>query len=254
MSDYNFESLLQRKRTVAKFLKVRGYDTSEDPDFDNMTLRDFKEWVKRRCADPPAYIEKLEDPKLKFQIDERSAISEIYKMKDDKKLKIFVFFMPTIGSNVGKEPSTRIIRIPVIMRTKEVLVLSEKEFTSQALLNINSTNIQDDYSEGKEKIYNFTVYVDEDFLDIPDHCFAPKVLKIYKGKEADEFVKREKLIGSKKEFSSLWLSDPITKFYGGHVGDIFEIQEKSISKVSLLKENIKYCCVFPDPETKNKKR
>lgn len=235
---YEYENLFNLRKTLQTFLRVNEFDTDDDPDFndENYSLAEFKRYHSSLVASPPAHISRFGEKKIAFPIDPRSVMSNIYASKNDKKERIFVFFLPDIKANVNQDVIIKFIRMPVEFDCTEALMISANLVKSSTSLNkIKKCNMQ---GYGKEGVYFYTVYEDDDFVDLTTHILFPKVLHVYRGKEAREFSERNDL--KLNELTRMRIDDPVAKFYRARENDIFKIEEKVGIYEAVFSKRISY--------------
>lgn len=232
------------KEISQDFLLENNYDLGKEPLFKDYTEEEF---IK--------YIEKNSDPYIMKKFNEsnivenfRSSMSNIYIEKKTK-TKMFIFFLPTSGlsSSVGIDVVKKFSKLVLIFGCNEGVLISEKPLTSTSKGILEYSNIT---GEDRENVYNIMSYVDDEFFNITQHCLSPKVLKIYSGKELEEFLEKENL--DPKNLPKITIDDPVVKFYRARIGDVIKMKRKTGIDNSLVNEQIVYRLVI-HTQFKNKK-
>ena len=114
-------------------------------------------------------------------------------------------------------------------------MISEKPLTSKSRESLESSNVQ---SYCRDNIYNVISYTDDMFINVVDHCLTPEILKIYSGKELEDFLKEENI--NSRDLPRMIVSDPIAKFYRAKVGDVIKMKRKTGNRDTLINEQIVY--------------
>ena len=219
------------KETSQKFLKVNDFEIKE-PDFEDLTEEDFINYFEDHTNE--IILKKFEE--LNIPEDFRSSMSQIYTSKDEKSI-IFVYFLPTSKqkTNVGIEVIKNFCKLIVLLGCNEGIMISEKPLTSKSRESLESSNVQ---SYCRDNIYNVISYTDDMFINVVDHCLTPEVLKIYSGKELEDFLKEENI--NSRDLPRMIISDPIAKFYRARVGDVIKMKRKTGNRDTLINEQIVY--------------
>jgi DNA-directed RNA polymerase subunit H (RpoH/RPB5) len=232
------------KEISQDFLLENNYDLGKEPLFKDYTEEEF---IK--------HIEKNQDPDIMKKFNEsnivenfRSSMSNIYIEKKTK-TKMFIFFLPTssLSSSVGIDVVKKFSKLVLIFGCNEGVLISEKPLTSKSKEILEYSNTS---GEDRENVYNIISYVDDEFFNITDHCLSPKILKIYSGKELEEFVEKENI--DPKNLPRITINDPIVKFYRARIGDVIKMKRKTGISGSLINEQIVYRFVI-HTQFKNKK-
>ena len=228
--EIDIDYLKNLKETSQVFINKNNF-IDNDPDFREMTEDRFIEYISSNTN--KEILEKFDE--LNVTEDFRSTMSQIYESQE--KNRIFIFFAPTSSqrANVGIDTIKTFCKLVVLLNCNEGVMITEKPLTSRSRELLESSNVK---SFTRENIYNIISYVDDMFINVVDHCLSPKVLKIYSGKELEDFLKKEKL--NSKELPRMMVSDPIAKFYRARIGDIFMMQRKRGNKDILVNEQIVY--------------
>lgn len=223
MGDVDFEHLLNMKKTLRKILQVNKYDYEIEPDFTEMNIYDFKEYILEKFAN------NILDPKLKIGKTERSVLSNVYT--DESGNKLCIFLAP---DQEKKGVSTKTTSVDTVKQFIQLcfqngcyngILLTEKKLSSEAasrLKKVNLNCIDDREKGGKIKTCNFIVYIDDDLIDITSVMIVPKVLHVYRGEEVREFIRTEKL-GKPETLPIIFHDDPLAKFYMCRNGNIMKL-------------------------------
>ena len=116
----------------------------------------------------------------------------------------------------------------------EGLFISSKILSPRALDQISNTN-----SGGEENVYNITNYTDDEFINITEHLFVPKVLDIIRTKEEiEKFASDENINVS--ILPRMMANDKLVKFYRGKPGDIFKLERKITTGNLMINSQIIY--------------
>lgn len=227
------DNLKDIRETLQEFLNANNFDTSSEPVFKDMTHEDFVKFVENNQNEE--IMKKFSETNIEETL--RSSMSNIYINKD-KKNKIFVFFLPTsnLSSSVGIDVIKKFSKLVIIFGCTEGVIISEKPFTATAQKMIQSSNNIE--SSNKEDIFNLISYKDDEFFNIIDHCLSPEVIKIYSGKELEEFIKEENVDAN--SFPKITIDDPVVKFFRGKLGDVIKMKRKTGITNSLINEQIVY--------------
>ena len=240
----NIEHLKNIKEISQVFLKVNNYDISEEPDVSDLTEEQFISFVKGNTNE--TLVTKFKDM---FEENFRSIMSNIYKHKDSDDT-ILIFFLPTSESKstVGADIIKNFCKLVVLFGCNDGVLISEKDLSPTAKRDLENTNIK---SNSREGVYNVISYTDEKFINIVDHCLSPKVLKIFSGKELEDFETKNKV--DSNLFPRMFVTDPVAKFYRARVGDVIMMKRKTGTTNTLIREQIVYRKVFYAIEKENKK-
>ena len=219
------------KETSQKFLNVNNFEVQE-PDFEDLTEEEFIKYFEDHTN--PDILKKFEE--LNVPEDFRSSMSQVYKSKNDKSI-IFVYFLPTSTqkTNVGIEIIKNFCKLIILLGCNEGIMISEKPLTSKSRESLESSNVQ---SYCRDNIYNVISYTDDMFINVVDHCLTPEVLKIYSGKELEDFLKESNI--NSRDLPRMTISDPIAKFYRARVGDVIKMKRKTGNRDTLINEQIVY--------------
>ena len=231
----DIEHLKNMKEISQVFLGVNNYDILDEPDFPDLTEEQFISYIKSNTN-----TKLIEKSKNMFDENFRSMMSNIYKHKETDEL-ILIFFLPTSESKstVGSDIIKNFCKLVVLFDCKDGVIISEKDLSPTAKKDVENSNIKSNTRVG---VYNIISYVDEKFINIIDHCLSPEVLKIFGGKELEEFEKKNKV--DSNLFPRMFVTDPIAKFYRARVGDVIMMKRKTGTTNTLIKEQIVYRKVF----------
>lgn len=238
------ESLKNLKETSQAFLEVNNFDLGKEPSFKDHDEEYFVKYIENNINEE--IIAKFGESNIKE--DFRSSMSNIYHGKN-KKSKIFVFFLPTssTGSNVGIDVVKNFFKLIYIFQCTDGILISEKQLTSIAKERLEHSN---SVSSESENSFNIINYIDDEFINITDHCLSPDIMKIYSGEELADFLEKEKI--TIKEFPRITNNDPVVKFYRAKVGDLIKMKRKTGISNSLVNEQIIFRAVV-HTQFKNKK-
>ena len=229
--EIDIDYLKSLKETSQSFLRENNFINPE-PDVKDFTEEQFIDFVEKNSNQE--ILKKFGE--LNVEEDFRSSMSQV-NVSDDKKNKIFIFFLPTSKqkSNVGIDVIKTFCKLIILLGCNEGVMISEKPLTSKSRELLESSNVE---SFTRDNIYNIISYVDEMFVNITEHCLSPKVLKIYSGEELEEFLEKENL--NKNHLPKMIISDPIAKFYRARVGDVIKMKRKTGNRDTLINEQIVY--------------
>ena len=237
------EKLKNLKEVSQNFLRVNNFDLSKEPDFSEFSEDQFVEYILEKSKNS-IITNKLNE--LKVEINLRSLMSNYYTHKEDKKNKIFIFFLPegnSSSNSLSISDYSRFISLVLKLDCQEGVLISKKDLSSKAREAVNKSNIDIGSCEG---IFKIIAYKDDDFIDITKHSFVPEVTKIYReGEEVDKFMKENNV--EIKSLPRIMLSDPLAKFYRAKIGDVFQLKRKIIISKSLLEEEIVFKLIIPPP-------
>lgn len=213
---YNLQNLAE---TATNFLKVNDFDLKKEPDWSKMDNRKFIKVVKKRMNSDNDLFRFMDEVKL--DITFRSSLSGVYESKTEKGLNILIFFYPdeTLRTKgLVKEGVKKFFNLMLKMNCTEGVLISERNLASTAKKEFNRCNMDSNCS-----VYNVIFYNDKEFIDIVDHISTPKVIRIYRTPDEIEEFKRENQVKI-ENLSSIQLTDPLTRFYRGKLGNIFMIK------------------------------
>lgn len=216
MDTVDINKLKSLKQTSNKFLQINDFKVKNE-DFISMSDKKFLSYIENNKNN--VLIEKLRN--FKLDIDLRSSISGIYHLNGDENYRIMVYFFSSLKINnnkVGVGPIKSILSVMLNLDCKELLLVTAKELSPKAKSSLTD---------------NITVYIDDNFIDITEHNFVPKIDKIYRDEEVEEFLKENNLIAS--EMPKMLHTDPLAVFYRGRKGDIFKFTRK-INTTNTMKE------------------
>lgn len=237
----DIEKLKKIKEVTQRFLMVNNFDISDEPNFEDLSSDQFMDYIQEQNKEN-LILNKLDE--LNIDITFRSSMSNYYTHKENKNNKLFVFFLPEgkrKSNSVSFTDFKKFITLILKLDCCEGLLISKKNISSKSLEQVKQCNIN---PGSCENIYNIITYIDDEFIDVTKHAFTSKVMKIYRsGDETDKFSKDNKI--SITKLSRMLLDDPITKFYRGRVGDVFQQKRRNISKNNILEEQIIFRLVVP---------
>jgi len=238
------ESLKNLKETSQAFLEVNNFDLGKEPYFKDFSDLEFVKYIEKNPNED--IISKFRDSNIRE--DFRSSMSNIYHGKN-KKSKIFVFFLPTSSSSssVGVDVIKNFFKLIIIFGCTDGIMISEKQLTSKSKEKLEYSN---SVSSESENSFNIINYIDDEFINITEHCLSPEIMKIYSGEELDKFLEKEKI--SIKEFPRITIDDPVVKFFRAKVGDLIKMKRKTGIENSLINEQIIFRAVV-HTQFKNKK-
>ena len=239
----DIESLKDKKETSQKFLQVNDY-VLDEPDFREFSIDEFIEWTEKNTN--KEIIKKFNEHNIK--LDFRSSMSNIYTSRDGKS-KIFVMFLSSYGalSSVGIQDVNKFLQLVLMFGCNEGIMISEKSLTPKAKEKFYNF---DSFDVPRENIHSTVHYDDSNFINITDHCLTPEIIKIYSGKELEDFLKKEKM--TVYEFPKITMDDPIVKFYRAKLGNVIKMKRKTGTENSMMKEQLTYRTVV-HTQYKNKK-
>lgn len=232
------------KEISQDFLIENNYDLDGEPLFKDYTEEEFINYIEKNTN--LEIMKKFSETNIVENF--RSSMSNIYKEKGTDN-RMFIFFLPTSGlsSSVGIDVVKKFSKLVLIFGCNEGVLISEKPLTSRSKEILEYSNTT---GEDRENVYNIISYVDDEFFNITEHCLTPKILKIYSGKELEDFLEKENL--DPKNLPKMTIDDPIAKFYRARVGDVIKMKRKTGIGDSLVNEQIIYRTVI-HTQFKNKK-
>lgn len=229
------ESCQELKLTSQKFLEVNKFKLNGEPKFDTYSNKEFINAIEKKSGENNQILNMMK--KVKIPIDFRSSMSNVYPHKDFANHNILVFFQPQARirqAKIGIEIIKNFIGLMLMLDCTEGLFISSKKLSPRALEQIGSTN-----AGGEENIYNITSYTDDEFINITEHLFIPKVLEIIRTKEEiDKFASDENINVS--ILPRMLGSDKLVKFYRGKPGDIFKLERKITTGNLMINSQIIY--------------
>ena len=225
-------SVLNRiKNTSFSFLKVNNYDYLKEEE--HIKKIGFEKYLEEESP----VLGKIDDEtfnlhyKRKIFNNSRTNMSNIYSKKDDKEQKILFFFSNLPPNN----PTLKYLCCLLVkLDCKEAVILNEKTPSPSFIKSCEKLNIESPYSD---ELFNIIPYTDNKFIDLSNHVFSPKILKIYRNKEVDDFLKGNNL-NNKYIFPRILISDPLVKFYKCKKGDIIKFERESGIRDSLIDKQI----------------
>lgn len=221
MDTIDINKLKSLKQTSNKFLEINDFKVKNE-DFISMSDKKFFSYIENNKN--KILIEELKN--FKLDVDLRSSISGIYHLKDDENYRIMVYFFSSLKINnnkVGVAPIKAILSVMLSLDCKELLLVTAKELSPKAKSSLTD---------------NITVYIDNNFIDITEHNFVPKIEKIYRGEEVEDFLKENNLIA--KEMPKISYTDPLAVFNRGKKGDVFKFIRKINTTNTMREYSIEY--------------
>lgn len=129
-------------------------------------------------------------------------------------------------------------RTPIIRR---IIIVSYAGISNNAIKELK-----------KELVYYFEIFKYKNMSHIPiDHIRSPKYRVLT---EEEWSIIASKLKITKEQIPKRYLKDPITKYFGAVVGEVFQIKHKNMIPSSTLThrwQNVNYRVVTRDPEDPN---
>lgn len=236
----DIEKLKKLKEVAQKFLLVNDYDISMEPNFEDLSLDQFIEYIQKQ-AENKLMVTKFDE--LNIDTTFRSLMSNYYTHKESGN-RIFIFFLPDdkrSSNSISIADFKKFITLIFKLDCREGMLISNKDLSSKSKDQVRKCNIK---SIDCQNIYNIITYKDDDFVDITSHAFVPEVIAIYRdGKESKKFSEDHSINITK--LSRILMNEPLAKFYRGKVGDIFALRRKNMAKKTLLDEQIVYKIIYP---------
>lgn len=223
------------KITSQKFLEVNNFKFDGEPKFNKFSNKEFISYIEKKTEKDNNIVNMMK--KVKIPIDFRSSMSNVYPHKKYANHNILVFFQPqtkTKGAKIGVDIIKNFIGLMFMLDCVEGLFISTKNLSPKSLDSINSNN-----KGGEENIYNITNYTDDEFINIIEHSFVPKVLDIIRTKEeVEEFSIKENI--NLSILPRLQSDDKLVKFYRGKPGDIFKLERKITTGNLMINTQLVY--------------
>ena len=223
------------KTTSQKFLEVNKFSLGKEPKFNSFSNKEFINFIEKKSDEENNILNMMK--KVKIPIDFRSSMSNVYAHKDFDNHNILVFFQPQTKIKqvkIGIEIIKNFIGLMLMLDCTEGLFISTKSLSPRALDQISDTNFG-----GEENTYNITNYTDNEFLNITEHIFVPKVLSIIRTKEDIEKFSIEENINV-NILPRMHSSDKLVKFYRGKPGDIFKLERNITTNNLMIQSQIIY--------------
>lgn len=205
-----WETLYVVKKNQTKMLLRRGYNPS-DATVTDMTFNEFKQHYLNL---------------LKEQDKTEEDICSVLNVEAEGTSKVFVWYIYTQGKDVPIED----VRIFLDYITgndgnvvyKHSILISNQKLGAKALQTLESMPLFE--------IEHFTY--DELSYDPTDHFLASKHTRL-SPEHAKSFFKENKILP--QQLPTMYVTDPISKYYNYHIGDIIFIERRSL--ISLVPEN-----------------
>ena len=231
----DFDYLKSLNETKQSFLKVNNF-TNEEPDFRDLTSDDFIDYIENHKN--TEIIKKIKE--IGIEEDFRSSMSQIYTSKNGKK-RILIFFLPIPlkKANVGIDVVQNFLKLLPLLDCIYGVLITENSLTSKSNERMELVNTK---NTSEDNVYNVVHYEDSMFINISEHCLTPEVLKVYTGKELEDFLEEENV--NKKLFPKILVSDPVSKFYMARVGDVIKMKRMTGTQDTLVNEQIVYRLVI----------
>ena len=237
-SDNDTEYNKGLKERSQSFLRVNDFDFGKEKIVKDMDEEEFLKSIEAHDFNEATLFEKISS--VNININFRSMMSNVYTNKHNPNLKILVLFLPSDkGKNgtIGKEIIRKFITLLLKLDCLEGLLISHKDLSSCAKEQIANCNIN---PGSCENIYKITSYTDDTFVDLVNHSFVPKIVKIFRGEEEVAKFAEENNVRPKDlmKLPKLRQDDAMVKFFRGNYGDIFKLVRQNINDKSLLKDQI----------------
>lgn len=223
--EVDISKLHDTKCVLQSMLEINGYITDE-PNFKEMKLEDFKEYLENR--------EELDDFLASNDIVKttRNSLSGIYKHKNGTKIFVYFYDNNSKTAQVGSDAIKKFISATVASGSNKGIIICDSELSHPAESKIYQSNSGVDTRYDEQKTYSFTFIDDRRFLDLTENCLCPEVVKIFRGKEVEEFCAKNNI--SSSVFPKLVNTDPISIFYLLKPGDIIQFKRKIGNSDSVL--------------------
>lgn len=232
-----YENLQTIKDTSLNLLQENGFNVKNEREHIN------KIGFEQYLSEISPLVDLIEDSKLQLDFkrnifnNERTNMSNIYEDSNGKKI-IFFFSSDTSNTQILKV----FCKILMLLESKEGIIVTEKKPTTTFTSTCKKLQL---INEENADLYNINHYSDENFIDITKHAYTPKIIKIYRGPERDEFLKQNNIKDMYK-FPHMLLSDPVSKFYRLNIGDIVKFERENGLTDSLLEKTLNYRVVVFD--------
>ena len=264
---YDYDDLLCLKRTIWSFLDVNNFDLTNDTFDTDWTKQTFKRSLKKsnineklanlieaydakcnkndefaanyqknkKCIE--TYIQEYD--KLSLIDRHRNNMSNVYRHKTIPDLNILVYFLGESSlTSISNKYLKTICQIMIYLGCRECIIITYNEPSNQFKKEMTSLNIDRPYDDSS-KIFRIISYTDSNFIDLTRHAYIPKIVKIYRNKDAEQFLE-ENNFESVDLLPKIRLDDPVCKFYRCRLNDIIELVRESGLDNNLIDTHISY--------------
>jgi DNA-directed RNA polymerase subunit H (RpoH/RPB5) len=173
--------------------------------------------------------------------DSIEILNRIYENKTGKKIFVYYFLNVDDDKKESRKKGEDILTAvkeqqdkPENRDLKDVLLVVENKLNSGTMENLKF----------KERI-KFTIFLGDHLLfNITKHFLVPKH-KLISKKEFQELMESKEK-GFVQNLPKIYDSDPISRYYGAKVGQIFKITRETLADDSMVKTDIFYRHVIPE--------
>lgn len=227
--DNELNKLLVSKRSLQSMLKVNGYNCDEvEPDFKEMDLKEFKEYIEEKQFIGSLNDEMDEDgnaiPQNQNLVESRHDItsfflrtgvvmsvsvklSNLYTHKETGE-KLFLFMFDGSGTEkLGSKITQKLIQICLPNNYKTGILFSRSKITTTASKDID-----------KKTFLDLRYFNANYFTDLTDYVYSPTIIKIYRNEESSKFF--EQYGGRPQSLPKYAANDPISDFFLLKPGDL----------------------------------
>lgn len=207
--------LLVSKQNLMSYLRINNFNYEIEPDFEKMDTDEFKLYIERITSESNI-VSVLE--RNQINVNPRTVLSNIYSRKDNEEDKLFVFMVggdkdgDDDGSGIGIKFINTFTYTCIKENCKKGLLFCSGNLTTAATDQLAYANSKS--TSG----YTFWAMKQDFIIDHTKYIFSPKVIKIYRGKEAQAFIKN---YGEKqKSIARMTQNDSFSVFYMLQPGDV----------------------------------
>jgi DNA-directed RNA polymerase subunit H (RpoH/RPB5) len=224
---YQLKSLLDTKKTFASFLKVNGYHDENEPDYENMDLKEFSEYSTGLCEEP--YPEDRKNiikffVKNNISINPRTIHTKKYRNKDKKNPDLLLYFYDESDKgdkekdNIGIMHITTFLNIAILTSSNISIFISSKNLTSASYSTLYKSFSTIDTNSDLNTVYYSKYFNENKLLDLTKYIYSPKLLQIIRGENVKTFLKENKI--KPQSLKKIKYDDPFSYFHLLLKGDI----------------------------------
>lgn len=222
--------------------KIEVFSRDMNPsDISNEITRFFKKTSKLNRDLEDVISDKIKEYELSKTVE---YLNQIYMRKEESDpngmIFVYYFYNSEAEKKEGKKRINDVIR-EILMIQKKTPSLKDILFISEGKLN---TQMVEDLKRYTEKM-RITIFIGDYLLfNITKHFLVPKH-HLMTDDELKEFLK-DKEKGFVHKLPKIYESDPISRFYGAKVGQIFKIIRENLSDDSMIRYSEFYRYVVPE--------
>jgi len=215
---------------------------------ERLNAEEIAESIKQYFEVTSKLVRNLEDVikdriKSKTYIKSIELLNQIYERKTGDLIdKIYVYYYYNVET---KKEDTKVKINDVIMKitsvqkdnpdVKDILFIAESK---------PNTQMVDDLKKFKEKMRVEIFMADHFLFNLTKHFLVPKHHLMTEEEQKDFLSSKEK--GLVNRLPKIYENDPVSKYYGAKVGQIFRIFRESISDDTMVKTSEFYRYVVPE--------